>query len=196
MFNSTSVVLNPARQLIDISGVSPLTLTINPQFVEPSSKVYKIEYLFDDGSETLVRKLTVNPDQSDFSLPFPLEPGDPRNFTETHNFVLQKEDARKFVIHIRIYSIINQVISENYNQYTINLKLLAPVLYSVDANKKNYFKDIHLISTRMFGPDNTILYNFESFSPQYFLPTIVKWHKPYNETNPPPFLFDPANSIT
>jgi hypothetical protein len=195
MYISTSVVLNPSYPELNVNSIAPVTLSIDPRLVSPSEKVYKIVYDFGDGSEPVIKKLGGKPLETNPSLPFPSEILDPRNFKVEHNFVLEKNSEQTFIISIKVYSVISSTITDNFTEYLINLKVTAPVLYNLDSKSdKNFFESIHLVSTRMFGPDNTILYNFESVNPQHLMPTLVKWHEPYNETNKPPFVYDPVNS--
>lgn len=194
MFNTTTVTLNPSYLSLNVNAVAPFEIKIDPQGADLSKKVYKITYDFGDGSPLLVKKLAPLPLQVDTSLPFFSEPLDPRNSLVSHVYSLKENTTEVFVVKIKVYPIEDAEITDNYTEFTINLKISAPILYTPEIkSNKTYFESIHLVSTRMFGPDNTILYGFESVNPQYLLPTIVKWHKPYDETNPPPFKFDPIN---
>lgn len=195
MYVSTSVVLNPSYPELNVNTIAPVTLSIDPRLVSPTKKVYKIVYDFGDGSEPLVKKLGGKPLESDSSLPYSSEILDPRNFKVEHNFVLENKTEQTFIISVKVYSVISSTITDNFTEYLINLKTTAPILYTPDSESdKSFFESIHLVSTRMFGADNTILYSFESANPQHLLPTIVKWHEPYNETNKPPFVYDPMNN--
>jgi hypothetical protein len=196
MYASVPVVLNPSYPNLNVNSIAPVTLSIDPRLVDPNKKVYKIVYNFGDGSEPLVKKLAGKPLESDISLPYYSEILDPRNFKIEHEYLLSEKSEQTFLINVKVYSVMSSTVTDNFTEYTISLKVTAPVLHTINNTKsdKNFFEDVHLLSTRMFGPDNTILYNFESVDPQYLMPTIVKWHQPYNETNKPPFVYDPINS--
>ena len=75
-----------------------------------------------------------------------------------------------FVVEIRIF----QIGIKDYQRYYVNLFLNPP---SLDGEINNYFKDLHLISTRMFDVDDKIFYNFESQSPNFILPALIRWDK-------------------
>lgn len=197
MYISTSVVLNPSYPELNVNSIAPVTLIIDPRLVSPTKKVYKIIYDFGDGTEPLIKKLGRDEPEVNASLPYPSEVLDPRNFKVEHDFILKEKTEQTFIVSVKVYSVISSTITDNFTEYLINLKTSAPVLYTLDSKSdKNFFESIHLVSTRMFGPDNTILYNFETVNPQYLMPTLIKWHEPYNETNKPPFLYDPVNSFT
>ena len=47
-----------------------------------------------------------------------------------------------------------------------------------------YFQEMHLVGTRMFGPNNDILYMFESINPNYVIPALVNWKSRPMISNP------------
>jgi hypothetical protein len=49
-------------------------------------------------------------------------------------------------------------------------------------------KEVHLVGSRMFGPDDDILYLFESIEPNYILPVLVNWN---NKPAPAPKITIP-----
>jgi hypothetical protein len=195
MFNTLSTTLDPQTLHQTFQGVSPFILSIDPRLTETSKKTYKIVYDFNDGTPVLVKNLQPSPGDSDSSLIYPYEIRDPRNEVISHTFILHNTTSKTYNINIKVFSVINESIKDNYTEYTISLHLKAPYLNTSSiATSGNFFEDIHLVNTRMFDYDNTILYNFESVNPFYLLPTIVRWHETYDDTNPPPFLFDPDYS--
>jgi hypothetical protein len=199
MFNTSTIVLNPEIVDISLENFSPFVLNIDPSKTEPSKKTYKIVYDFNDGSDLKTILLAASAGKTNSDLPFPFEPGDPRNVPVSHTFYLPDETIKSYNISISSFPILDQFIGAdgftNYTHYTISLSLSAPFLDSASASiSGNFFEELHLVNTRMFGPNNTILYNFEGFNPYYLLPTIVEWHEYYDGLNKPPFLFDPEFS--
>ena len=199
MFNSSSITLNPLELTQTLNRVSPFVLSINPQFTDPLSKSYKIVYDFNDGTPTITKILKATPYQKNDLLKFPYEITDPRNEIVSHTFILQKETSKTFYINVKVYSVMDAIIGSgetpNYSEFIITLHLQAPILDTKSIElSSNFFEEIHLLNSRMFDLDNTLLYNFESSNPHYLLPTVVKWHDPFNNLNTAPFLFDPEYS--
>lgn len=199
MFNSSSITLNPLELTQTLNRVSPFVLSINPQFTDPQSKSYKIVYDFNDGTPTITKILKATPYQKNDLLKFPYEITDPRNEIVSHTFILQKETSKTFYINVKVYSVMDAIIGSgetpNYSEFIITLHLQAPILDTKSIElSSNFFEEIHLLNSRMFDLDNTLLYNFESSNPHYLLPTVVKWHDPFNNLNTAPFLFDPEYS--
>jgi len=199
MFNSSSITLNPLELTQTLNRVSPFVLSINPQFTDPLSKSYKIVYDFNDGTSTITKILKATPYQKNDLLKFPYEITDPRNEIVSHTFILQKETSKTFYINVKVYSVMDAIFGSgetpNYSEFIITLHLQAPTLDTKSIElSSNFFEEIHLLNSRMFDLDNTLLYNFESSNPHYLLPTVVKWHDPFNNLNTAPFLFDPEYS--
>lgn len=162
-----------------LNRLAPYELTINTRNAIPlNSRVYRIEYDFNDGSEKLIQKLIPVFAQTNRNLPLSQQIGDPRNYPVVKKFFLDSEKDKIFNIIVKIFWV-QSTTSEslNYITYNINLNLKAPSLNSNPSDPFIYFDDIQLVSTRMFGLDNSILYNFESTSPDYLLPVLVKWKK-------------------
>lgn len=150
---------------------SPIKITINPKLLNTVNKIYKIKYEFETETET--QTFYYLPTSSDTStLPFSAEPGDPRNFPHSSIYSLSDEFQNTYNIIVSFYQY--GEVDPRVVVYTLKLKAK-----DVDG-KLGYFDEIHLISNNLFGMDNTILYMFESYNPQYLLPTIVKWQ---NSTN-------------
>ena len=181
--------LNPSLSASSINifnRLAPYELTINTRYAIPvNSRVYRIEYDFNDGSEKLIQKLRPVFAQSDRTLALSQQIGDPRNYPVTKKFFLNSETNKTFNIRVKVFWVQPKTAgSLNFITYNINLNLKAPSLNSNLSEPNIYFNDIQLASTHMFGLDNTVLYNFESSSPEYLLPVIVKWKKtkqPINE---------------
>lgn len=58
-------------------------------------------------------------------------------------------------------------------------------------SETNIFSELHLVGSRMFGPNDDILYYFESVEPSYILPVLVNWDEkpapPVQITIPPEY---------
>jgi hypothetical protein len=67
--------------------------------------------------------------------------------------------------------------ASNTLTYTIYLNLSAPPM------ENGYFQQVHLVGTRMFGPNNDILYMFETINPNYLAPVLVNWQSTNAQTN-------------
>lgn len=156
----------------NISTFAPFTLVLNPSALELDSKIYKIEYDFGNGNVLTQTYYYSNTSEDTFSYPYSAEPGDPRNYLQSQTYYLEDTNAKYLSVEVRIY----QFGFSEFRQFFVNLELTPPVLDG-NAATSGYFKNLHLISTRMFGPDDKIFYVFESDNPQYILPALVKWDK-------------------
>jgi len=56
-----------------------------------------------------------------------------------------------------------------------NIGLPEEEILKIYNCNNSYFKEVHLVGSRMFGPNNDILYYFESVNPSYILPVLVNW---------------------
>jgi hypothetical protein len=177
LYTSLSAIkLVPEKLEISLDAVCPFNLVIDPSmclsFVNNSLslKPYKITYDFGDGSPILTKSLTPRPNLTDESLTWSKEPGDPRNFRVSHFYNLKNSNKQTFEINIKAHCFSDPSSYIDGVSYKILLKLSPPSTLPND-----YFEDIHLHSVRMFGADNTVMYNFETQNPSYLLPTVVKW---------------------
>jgi hypothetical protein len=168
---ATSVILSVDYfSQTTIDTFAPFTLLLNPATLETDSKVYKIEYDFGNGNihtQNFYYGLT---SEKTYSLPYSSDPGDVRNYPTQETFYLDEPERRLFVVEVRIY----QIGAKEYDRYYVNLFLNPP---SLDGEINNYFKDLHLISTRMFDVDDKVFYNFESQSPNFILPALIRWER-------------------
>jgi hypothetical protein len=164
---SQSVELtNPTT--INIEGTAPFTLTIMPSTISGLNKIRKIEYLYGDG--TSEEQVLFPANSANYNgLPYPLEPGDPRNYNKVKTFYVDSNNTT-YTTTINVY----QIAVSSPSSYTINVSLSAPYLENISGGN-GYFEDVHLKSTRMYGIDNRILYVFESSNPNYLLPVNVDW---------------------
>jgi hypothetical protein len=174
-YGETIYLTNP--DTFSLSGISPFTLVIEPSGISPSSKIYKIEYYYDDEIATQTLFPSNSSNYINLNLPIPEEPGDPRNYKQIKKIYID-QPYQTLVITIKTY----QFTSFQPSTYTINLSLSAPSLEDI-TGLNGYFKEIHLKNTRMFGINNELIYIFESESPNYLLPVCVNW-KPVPQKEP------------
>lgn len=162
----------------NIATYAPFTLILNPSALDLDSKIYKIEYDFGNGNVVTQTYYYSNTSEDTLNYPFSAEPGDPRNYFQSSTYFLENTDRNYFTVEVRIY----QFGFSEYKQYFVNLQLDPPVLDGSGA-ELGYFKNLHLVSTRMFGPDDTIFYVFESDEPRYILPALVNWQRKETTSN-------------
>ena len=151
-----------------LNVVAPFTLYLNPSAFSNTSKIYKIDYDFGDGN--IDSQTYFYSDESNSSLNHPNDIGDPRNYIKANTYFLDDNVAKNITITVAIHAIGSIIPS----YYYLKLALTPP---NLDGEIDGYFKNIHLISTKMFGPDDKILYTFESDEPNYILPAVVKWEE-------------------
>lgn len=177
-YYSSTLFLNPSVLVRTINGLAPFTLNINSIAAAGNYKVYKIVWNFGDGSAPLIIKLQPQKNFNSLNvLNVPTEPGDPRNEIISKTFFLEKDINKNLKTSLKIYWIQpTSILAPNYYEYKINLNLSAPNSGQVSSDE-DFSGGIHLVSTRMFGSDNLMLYNFESLEPNYLLPVLVKWTK-------------------
>lgn len=170
-----------------LNVVAPFTLYLNPSSFLTDSKIYKIEYDFGNGNSDT--QTYFYSDGYDPTLNHPNDIGDPRNYIKSNAYFLDDNLSKNITIKVSIYQI--GITTPFY--YFLQLTLNPP---NLDGEIDGYFKNIHLISTKMFGPDDKILYTFESDEPNYILPAIVKWEEDpkiiqkRNIVYEPPRIFD------
>jgi len=163
MKTSETVYLNSLSAVVN--GFAPFTLTIIPSSVPLTNKIYKIEYNFGDGS---IESQLLNPDS---------DQENPAFVAKTHFYILTSSYVQDFQITADFY----QFNKSSYDRFNFVLSLSAPSLESLNpasfSSSSYYFKELHLIGSRMFGPENEILYMFEGIDPDCFLPVLVNWKK-------------------
>jgi hypothetical protein len=193
----TNVNLLSSDKTLVIRQFAPLNFTINPFNARPlstqgndsdggqfnfQSKIYKIVYDWGDGHiET--QKIQPSSFNSSPSLSYPnqKEQGDPRNFPKNHIYSLT-DTARKVInanAKIYMFGVRNPLI------YNFRIILSAPRL---DGTKTGFFKNFHLIDSKIFGTDNKILYIFEGKDPSWVFPVIADWRPKQGEQSA--VLFD------
>lgn len=162
----------------NIATYAPFTLVLDPSGLDVDNKIYKIEYNFGDGNIITQNYYYSTTSVDTMNLAYSAEPGDPRNYPKQNIFFLSDTNTRYVTVEVKIYSL---GFSE-FKQYFVNLILDPPNLDGDDAENR-YFENLHLISTRMFGPDDKIFYVFESDVPNYILPALVKWELKEKDSN-------------
>jgi hypothetical protein len=155
--------------IIDNNG--PISITFNPSQLTTPNKISRIVYQFDDGTPTITNSFYYSPTSiSTMNYPFSSEPGDPRNFPVTKEFYSSKFFTQTFSVIVNIYQF--GVVDPLEVLYTININ--AP---QMDGLNGGYFEEMHLISARMFGLNNDILYTFETINPNYLIPVHLNWNQ-------------------
>jgi hypothetical protein len=212
MFHSvatSSVYLSPSAadviyNSLDINliGVSPFLVNFYPQNILTDEdyntyKPHKIVYNFGDSSEIVTKTLEpslesafnyLNPEFPD--LAFPKEPGDPRNFPISHLYSITDSVSTVYKGSITVKWFADIEAQTDYLTYNLNISVLPPTLRPASLDYQGLFSDVHLHSIRMFGTNDTVLYNFESAEPNFLMPVIVKWPT-YKQDS----TIAPANSL-
>jgi hypothetical protein len=157
----TATVSLTSTNYISLSGVSPFELTIDPRHINVPNKIRRIDYDF--GDDVTYSQSFYGPDTVGS-----VEDNDPRYFPKTNFYNLVNEYRKTISVKTKVYQF-GQV---SPTIFTISLNLTVPTLEGLDGG---YFENLHLISTRMFGPNNDMIYTFESENPYYILPVLVNW---------------------
>jgi hypothetical protein len=168
---SETIVLNKNIPSIVTSGrFAPYELTIDARNVFFDNKILKVEYIWGNGDTETV---TLKP-----MLPNPQD-GDPVLNLKKKIFLSKSYNLSIYEITINFYTFG----SDNPFTFTITLNLQNP---TIDKIQNSYFDEVHLIKTRMFGSNNTLLYTFESKTENNILMSLVDWKSRPPESQPPP----------
>lgn len=163
-----AVSLLPFSQF-EINSNGPISITFNPSAINLPNKINRITYEFDDGSPKITKSLYYAPTSTQtMSLPFPDEPGDPRNFPVTKEFYSSNYFQKTVNVIIYIY----QYGIPDPTGIIYQVNVISP---EMDGLNGGYFEEMHLISTRMFGLNDDILYVFETKNPNYLVPVYLNW---------------------
>ena len=155
-----------------INSYGPITITFNPSAIQLPKKINRIVYSFSDDSPDITKSFYFAPTSMEtMNYPYPLEPGDPRNYTVTKNFYTSQYFTKTFTVLTTIYQFGIQDPSSIL--YTINV--ISPEIDGKNADGTVTFEELNLLSTRMFGVNDDILYVFESKNPNYVLPVLINW---------------------
>lgn len=171
-----TVNLLSANKVVNLTEFVPLKLTIDPKICYPPlpdtfffSKISKMVYDWGDGT---LEEQKFFPSQFNASSNTGTdnEQGDPRNYPKTHVYSLSTEFQKQLNAKVYVYQfgIIDPIV------YTFNLILKAPRL---DGIRSAFFKNMHLVHTKMFGADNKILYIFEGKNPTWAFPVVIDWRE-------------------
>lgn len=157
-----------------INSYGPITLTFNPSAIQLPKKISRIVYNFSDGSPDIIHSFYFSPTSIETNnYPYPQEPGDPRNFTVTKKFYTSQFFTKSFTVIANIYQFGIEQPSSIY--YVINI--ISPKIDGKNPDGSISFEEVNLISTRMFGVNDDILYVFETKNPSYVLPILVNWEQ-------------------
>jgi hypothetical protein len=168
---SETIVLSKNIPSIVISGrFAPYELTIDSRNVDLNNKVIKIEYIWGAGEvETVILKPTI-----------PTSDGDPTKILKKKTFLSKDYNLSTYNITINFYTFG----SADPFTFKITLNLQNP---PIDKIEGSYFDEVHLIKTKMFGSNNTLLYTFESKTENNILMSLVDWKlRPPEDLPPPP----------
>jgi hypothetical protein len=179
--SSNYIVLgsSPAGEF-DINSYGPITITFNPSSLNFPKKINRIEYYINDDLQTVHSFYYSETSIDTRSYPYPNEPGDPRNYPFTKTFKSENYSTDTTIFAALVYQL--GIVDPIFLFYNVNI--IPPNVDDYETNSNSdvlnvnpYFKEMHLISTRMFGPNNDILYTFETKNPNYIAPVIINWQK-------------------
>jgi hypothetical protein len=137
----------------------PFVLTIDPRSLVFDNKVRRIEYIWGDGTTEIV-DFKPSPDPKSIV-------GSPLKFPKTKEFLSKSYDITQYNIIINVY-----LFGGNTTTFQINLELLNP---NLNYGNDNFAEEFHLVKTRMYGPDNKILYVFQSQPNDYIFMATTSW---------------------
>ena len=161
----------------------PFKLNIDPSVCLPEPpdtffirKINKIVYEWGDG-QTEIQKFFPSDFSASDNTGSIAETGDPRNYSKTHTYTLSTEFQKQINLKIHVYQFgVSLPVTYNFN---LNLK--APRL---DGTKTSFFKNMHLVYTKMFDEDNKIMYIFEGKDPTWAYPVVIDWRQKGGDFNP------------
>lgn len=177
----TTLNLLSANKTENITNFVPLKLYIDPSISIPelpnlyfNSKISKIIYEWGDGQVDTQKFFPSDFSASDNTGSI-RETGDPRNYVKSHVYTLSAEFEKQLNLKVFLY----QFGVKAPTIYTFKINLKAPRL---DGTKSSFFKNMHLIYTKMFDADNKILYVFEGKEPTWAFPVVIDWREKEGET--------------
>lgn len=154
-----------------LSCYFPVVLAIDPANLYgngTTNKIRKIVYKWPDGtSDTNEFKPTL---ENNSWLQFP-EFGNPLNYPTDKTLYLSKEDAEITLKNINVECFYFG--TKNTTTYNIQISAFKPKIEGF--RYQDVYDEINLLDARMFGPDNTLLYVFETRNPNYILMSTVNW---------------------
>jgi hypothetical protein len=163
-----------SKTFVDI--YAPFSLTIDPRYIELPKKVRMIEYIWGDGTTDTVTYFP-DPNHNIISqLAYYYDVGNPLNYIKTKVFYSKDLNLSVYNVTINFYCFTLPNVVKTFN-LTLNLK--NPDLA---YNDNSFFYEFHLIKNKMYGPDDKILYTFQSQNDDYILMSNVDWKlKPTNK---------------
>ena len=170
LYSETIVLNKNIPSILKTGRFAPYELTIDPRNVGLTNKVIKIEYIWDKNDIEIVKLKPVLPDPVN---------GDPTKILKKKLFLSKDYILSTYEITINFYTLG----SASPFVFKITLNLQNP---PIDKIRGSYFDEVHLIKTRMFGANNTLLYTFESKTENNILMSLVDWKSRPPEALPPP----------
>lgn len=172
-----------ANKSVNLAEFVPFKLNIDPAITLPEPpatffnlKIKKIVYDWGDGQIEEQKFFPSAFAASDNTGTF-RETGDPRNYIKSHVYTLSAEYKKLVSAKVHLY----QFGIKDPITYTFNMTLRAPRL---DGTKTSFFKNMHLVYTKMFGADNKILYIFEGKEPTWAYPVLIDWREKSGDVDP------------
>lgn len=139
-----------------------------------------IEYDWGDGTiDKIEYKINEQKNLENFikltNIPEEVQLGSPINYAADHIYYPNdKEDfeiSKKYNIKITTkYFGTSAVTVQNVNLFLRKVDIIP------QDNSLSFFRDISLLKTRMYGPNNTLFYAFESKTPNWILMSTVNWN--------------------
>jgi hypothetical protein len=170
LYSETIVLNKNIPSILKTGRFAPYELTIDPRNVGLTNKVIKIEYIWDKNDIEIVKLKPVLPDPVN---------GDPTKILKKKLFLSKDYILSTYEITINFYTLG----SASPFVFKITLNLQNP---PIDKIRGSYFDEVHLIKTRMFGANNTLLYTFESKTENNILMSLVDWKSRPPKAAPPP----------
>lgn len=130
----------------------PFTILINPVNVKFTNKIKSIEYDWGDGEVDFVDFFPST--EINNRLPFPFEIGNPLNYTKQHTYNFNGVYQYEVKVNFILFG------DDTKYTYSVNLNLSLPTIESLSS----YLSGLNLIKTRMYGPNNTLLYVFQGLT--------------------------------
>jgi hypothetical protein len=140
-----------------LTSYAPFSLTIDPSTFLPDKKVLEIQYIWGDGNINTVTYYPCLTSKNFYSPLGLVEDGDPRNFPQTNTFYSTSYNFSQYNTIVNIYSFG----TATPQTFTINSALLNPPILN-ETNPNSVYQEFHLVKTKMYGPNNDMVYAFEA----------------------------------
>jgi hypothetical protein len=167
--------LESTTRTYNLSAFFPLDFTITPTNLTESEefKIKKIVYNWPDNTQEIVEFKPSFKFDNFSSVPEfynPRKTNVKKTFTFDKNYI-EQNILKKIIINVYFFG------KKDYDTYTINLVGFKPKIFGNIIDGDTIFNNIFLVDARMFGPDNELLYVFETEDPNYILMSTVTWEK-------------------